>query len=117
MSGPVALIVRPDGSAALTPLPDHPARAAQAISDAIGGPLEAILGADWCAYVDEHYLDHGSPVNGPGDHLARLLGWRSHPGEILCGPVVFLGRRGHDETDVPDRVLRLAGILPPEAPS
>lgn len=112
-SGPLALIITPDGAATLTPLPANEAQAAAVISAAIGGPLEPILGADWCAYVDEDYTRHGQAVNGVGDHLARMLGWHAHPGEVLCGPVVFLGRQGARETDVPESVLLMAGVVPP----
>jgi hypothetical protein len=109
-TGPTALIVNPDGSALLVVLPADERETADAIHAIVGGDLEGIIGPDWCAYLDEDYLRHERPANSIADHLARQLGWIAHPADYLCGSVVFLGRRGSRETDVPMHVLAFAGV-------
>lgn len=76
----------------------------------VGGPLEWVGGHDWSAYLSqlrgrcagrrpEDYVRstcsefEGLPVNRVADGLARSLGWSARPGDVLVGPVVFLGKR------------------------
>jgi hypothetical protein len=106
--GPLALVVPPNGPARIERL--DAANAAAELHALVDGDLEVIVGGDWCAYLDEHYLRHERPGNASADHIARVLGWQSHPSEYLCGTVVFLGRNRHRETDVPERILRMAGM-------
>jgi hypothetical protein len=115
-TGPVALIIRPDGAATLTPLPVHPLACATAIHDAIGGHYEAIGQHGWIAYVaeDERQFPEGLRPNPGADVLARLLGWHWEFGDYAKGVAVFMGRDGADEIDVPDHVIMLArqaGVL------
>lgn len=109
--GLLALVIVPDGTTRTERLPGSPARAAAELTVIVGGPLEAILGPDWCAYLDEEGHRHNAPINYLADTLARQLGWRAHPGTFLAGPVAFLGRSGADETDVPPAVLRMAALI------
>jgi hypothetical protein len=118
--GPVALVVEPYGPARLIRL-DEGARAAEQLHQLVDGDLEVIVGGDWCAYVDEQYDAKGKPGNANADEIARALGWRGHPIDYLCGTVVFLGRNRSREIDVPDRILRMAGMragsaTPPTGP-
>ena len=86
MSDVTALRVDPAGNA-------HPVTLEgrlEALRAAIGGGwLEGITGPDWHAYCDEDGKAKGLPVNVPATRLAHALGWP--PGDVLCGPVVFLG--------------------------
>jgi hypothetical protein len=113
--GPLALVVPPDGPARIERL--DAANAAAELHALVDGDLEVIVGGDWCAYLDEHYQRHERRGNANADHLARALGWQSHPSEYLCGTVVFLGRNRHREIDVPERILRMAGMQAGSAPT
>jgi hypothetical protein len=75
-----------------------------------GGDLEAIGGPDWNAYFDEEGKLKGLPVNRAADLLARRLGWDSLPGDVLVGPVVFLGPPDEDgvDTSAPEELVREA---------
>jgi hypothetical protein len=78
-----------------------------------GGWPEKIRGVGWHMYADEDGKLKGLRVNVAATLLARMLGW---PAGVLVGPVVFLGsgRSGHQEADVPDKVLDMArglGVL------
>ena len=78
-----------------------------------GGWLEVIGGDNWSAYLDEEGKIKGLPVNGRATRLARHLGWRGMQGDVLCGPVIFLGppdEEGED-TSVPDHVRVIATAL------
>jgi hypothetical protein len=72
------------------------------------GPLTDEFG-EWHAYVDEEGKIKGLPINHAATKFARDIGWGSH--DVLCGPVVFLGRGGTGEDggvgegDVPDEVI------------
>jgi hypothetical protein len=105
--GALALVVQPDGTAATERLPENPAAAVVALNEAIGGHFQAIGDSRWIAYTVEDNRDDGRP-NPAADRLAELLGWHTHPMGGMCGPVVFLGRHGPDETDVPEDALALA---------
>jgi hypothetical protein len=113
--GPRALIVTPSGSAALVTLPAEPAAMAAAINAAVGGYFGApVGGGDWIAYAAED-PDPGTPPNFLADTLARQLGgWHAEPGPIMTGVVVFLGRSGSQEVDVPARLMGIADDAPPE---
>jgi hypothetical protein len=106
--GPRALIVSPSGSAALVTLPAEPAAMAAAIHEAVGGYFGApVAGDDWVAYAAED-PDPGEPANVLADIIAGQLRGRSGVGPLLIGVVVFLGRDGSQEVDVPMRMLGLA---------
>ena len=117
--GPLALIINPDGTAVLTPLPLNPATLSTAVRELIGGHYQAI-GAGrngWIAYTaeDEREFPKGLPRNLQADAIARALGYRWDHGDCAKGVLVFLGRNGVDEADVPENVLSLArqaGIIP-----
>jgi hypothetical protein len=77
----------------------------------VGGWLEGIGGDDWRGYCDEEGKIKGLPVNVRATRLARLFGWPS--GDLLCGPVVFVGppdEEGED-TDLPGLVEVVARSL------
>ena len=78
-----------------------------------GGMLEGIGGDNWFGYVDEEGKMKGLPVNGRATRLARHLGWRGMQGDVLCGPVVFLGPADEDgdDTSVQDHVRVVATAL------
>jgi hypothetical protein len=110
-TGPLALIIQPGGSAVLQRLPVNPLACSTAIHDAIGGHYEAIAGpGGWIAYTaeDERDFPAGLPLNYQADAIARTAGWHPYPGDYAKGVLVFLGRNGVDETDVPEHVIELA---------
>ena len=115
--GPRALIVAPNGSAALVTLPAEPAAMAAALHEAVGGFLHApVAGADWVAYAADDADERGEPANMLAGMLAGALG--SLRGPLLIGVVAFLGREGPNEVDVPERLLALAdpGVRPGPRP-
>ena len=105
-----ALVIYPDGSAALMDLPGHAGMAAAHIAALIGGPLEPVTLADagWVAYVNEEGIRLGLPFNPQADAMARTLGYPFGHGDFIKGPAVWLGRAGFDEISVPDSVVTLA---------
>ena len=110
-AGPLALVIQPDGSTTAERLPVNPAAMLAALREAIGGHFEAIGNGRWCAYTIEDDRDLTNPEpNRAANRLAELLGWRTQPGGML-GAVVFLGRDGVDEADVPEDVLELAHVM------
>jgi hypothetical protein len=115
-TGPLALVIQPDGSTTAERLPQNPAACLAALHQAIGGHFEAIGNGRWHAYTIEDIRDLAVPrPNRPADRLAEMLGWRTHPMGGMVGAVVFLGRDGVDEADVPEDVLELArtmGLIP-----
>lgn len=59
----------------------------------------------WHAYCDEEGKLKGLPVNRLATKIALCLGWLR--GDLLCGPVVFLGNGADgEEADVPPLVIR-----------
>jgi len=111
-TGPLALVVSTDGIARAVRMPDDsPAAPVKWLQDLIGGHFEGIGGTSggepWIAYLAED--GEHLALNVRATALARHLGWLGHPADYLLGTVVFLGRRGTEETDVPERVLALAG--------
>ena len=115
-TGPLALVIQPDGSTTAERLPANPAACLAALHQAIGGHFEAIGNGRWHAYTIEDIRDLAHPLPNPAaDRLAESLGWRTHPMGGMVGAVVFLGRDGVDEADVPDDAIHLArrmGLLP-----
>lgn len=108
------LMVRPDGDASAVTLE----ATLETLRAAIGGGwLEAVIGPDWFAYVDEDGKAKGLPVNGVATRLARAIGWGGQPGDYLSGPVLFLGANGSTEVDAPrtvwDEAVRLGLWHPP----
>lgn len=109
MTGPQkirALVVTPDGGAQVvetgTGLADF--------QRLVGGYLEGVgssVTAEWFAYCDEEGKLKGLPPNIRATDLAISLGWRSN-GDSLCGPVVFVGMKEGEETDVPSFVVETA---------
>lgn len=105
--GPRALIVAPNGSAALVTMPAEPAAMAAAIHEAVGGYFGApVAGADWVAYAAAD-PEPGEPANVVAGLIAGMIGG-GRPGPMLIGVVVFIGRDGSQEVDVPARLLGLA---------
>jgi hypothetical protein len=75
-----------------------------------GGWLEGVRGTDyrWHAYCDEEGKFKGLPGNTRATLVAAHLGWPHH-GDVLCGPVVFLGGdAAGDEADLPQKVIDVA---------
>jgi hypothetical protein len=109
-TGPLALVIEPDGRARTLRLPA--VHAVTKLNELVGGYITAIAGqfygADWIAYVNEEGHPMGLPPNRIAGALSAALGWRFLPGDYLAGAVVFLGRKGVNETDVPAAVLRFA---------
>lgn len=111
-TGPLALVIQPDGTATAERLPENPAACLAVLNQIIGGHFEAIGDSRWCAYTIEDVRDLADPQSNPAaDRLASLLGWRTHPMGGMRGAVVFLGHHGVAETDVPEDALALAHQL------
>ena len=104
-----ALVIEPDGSAMLIDLPASQGNAAATIHAILGGPLECLATADggWLAYANQHGRRLDLRPNMRGDAVLRVLGYSFDLTDYLVGPVVVLGRRGHNETDVPESVITL----------
>lgn len=82
------------------------------ISGLVGGWLEAVtLDTDVALYCDEEAKLVGKPVNMLATQMAYALGWTRR--DVLAGDVVFLGRRGPAETDVPERIVALVDAVDP----
>jgi hypothetical protein len=115
--GALALVIRPEVvEAALVRLPADDLKASTMIHDLIGGYYEAIGGPDWIAYTaeDERHFPGGLTVNIQADAIARVLGFNWQHGDYAKGVLVFLGRAGLGNVDVPQRVVdlaRAAGLL------
>ena len=110
-AGPLALIIRPDGTGELTRLPDAAGGQLKALNEILGGYLEAVATgtSDWLAYINEEGKRLELVFNAQADAMVRALGFRFMHGDYLVGPAVFLGRDGSpDEADVPQRVVDLA---------
>jgi hypothetical protein len=108
--GPLALIVTPD-RAYLTFLAAGLRPMLTELKATVGGWIEAIGGPGWCCYVNEHGKRLGQPPNPAATQIARQLGFRFGPGDMLAGPAVFLGREASDEASVPDIVLTAAATV------
>jgi hypothetical protein len=112
-TGPLVLVVQPDGTAATEHLPasgniaqDHQQLAA--INEAVGGHFTTIGDGHWLALVNEDGEAFGLPVNPQADYLARALGFKFRMGDRLLGPVVFTSRHGDELGDCPATVIELA---------
>lgn len=82
------------------------------MKEAIGGGwIEGIGGRGWGGYCDEEGKNKGMEVNIRATRIAQLLGWTV--GDVLCGPVVFLGPANKDgeDTDVTILVVETATAL------
>lgn len=117
--GLFALVINPAGSTHLKRLPVNWMQAARLIGEllgtddptAIGGPPPGgdHLSLPWCAYVDGNGIMTRKAPNPKANTIARELGWAGRPDDHLLGTVVFLGRDGSLEADVPAYVRALAG--------
>lgn len=117
-TGPLMLVVPDDGLATAERLPGVSAALdAAMIHKIIGGYFEAVGGAyrgdQWIAYTVEGLRDtpHAQP-NLAADAMIRAMG--VVPIAVMLGPVIFLGRDGSAEIDVPESLLglaRSAGVL------
>jgi hypothetical protein len=112
--GALALVIRPIVSqgGSLVRLPANELAASTAIHDLVGGYYEAIGGPDWIAYTaeDERHFPEGLLPNLHADALVRVLGFHWQHGDYAKGTLVFLGREGVGNVDVPQRVLDLAHV-------
>lgn len=104
-----ALVFTADGQAQLvTTAPDDTSRLDWLITQ-VGGFCDAIGGTDWSAYFHEDGKLIGLQLNREATKLALAAGWP--PGDYLAGAVVFLGQGpAGEDTDVPARLLALAGV-------
>lgn len=117
-TGPLMLVIADDGGAVAERLPgiSAPLDAAM-LHQIIGGHFEAVgglyLGDRWIAYTIEDERDLPTARrNMQADAMIRAMGFV--PMSVVLGPVVFLGRDGADEIDVPESLLslaRAAGVL------
>lgn len=79
-----------------------------AFNELVGGSIEGLtLGSGVSAYINEDGKALGLPVNVVGDQIVRVLlsqtGRRLMPGDVIVGPIVFLGLPDDDgeDRDVP----------------
>jgi hypothetical protein len=106
--GPLAVTVYPSGDVFAERLPAEPAAMAAFIHQIIGGHFEGIGVGDWVAYLDSDGRRDLAP-NVRATEIAADLGWFAlTPFNYLLGAVVFLGRDGVTEVDVPARVAEIA---------
>jgi len=84
-----------------------------AFNELVGGDIEGLtLGYDVTAYINEDGKALGLPVNEVADSLIRELLSFVHrslmPGDVIVGPVVFLGSPDDEgeDSDVPDELVR-----------
>lgn len=117
----IALVITPT-SAELLDAPSRPdAVALRWCQEQVGGWIEAIYPArsselrGWVAYVNEEGKLHQLPINEPATDLALRAGWLSG-GDVLVGPAVFLGMSGENTTDVPEALVKLAGLESARSP-
>lgn len=107
-----ALIIEPDGSYRIEEI-DAGLPSMQAV---VGGFIEAVSpstepgwpGGHWHAYCNEEGKNNRLPANRGATVLAHAGGWPA--GDLLVGPVVFLGpdpKGEGDEGDVPEELLTL----------
>jgi hypothetical protein len=89
-------------------------------NDLVGGFIEGLSFPEneVSAYLNEDGKTMGLPVNQYADALVRQLLASEHrrlmPGDVIVGPVVFMGYPDHDtgeDTDVPTHLLALARSL------
>ena len=118
-TGPLVLVVQPDGTASTARLPasgnmiqDHEQLAA--IHDTVGGHFTTIGSGLWLALVNEDGQQFGLPANPQANLLARALGFKFRPDDFLLGPVIFTSREGDELGDCPPTVMevaRQAGVI------
>jgi hypothetical protein len=112
-SGPIALVVWPQGFAELRRLPASDITQADILHEAVGGYLESIGPGEWIAFLNTDGKEQGLKPNLHADALARALGWTFRVGDYLVGAAVFASRDGTAIGDCPQRVVdlvRTAGI-------
>ena len=119
VQGIQALVIHPSGSTHVKRLPVFLGAAVRLLGEMVGGYLEAIdgpappgvIGVPWVAYLNEDGQRRQLDANPKATTLARQLQWRGlASGGQLVGTVVFLGRVGSEEVDVPGYVLGAAGL-------
>jgi hypothetical protein len=102
-----ALLVRPGEQPQIVDVDPDPA--GEALRGLVDGPLEIVAGDDWHLYCNENSRRLELPHNRLASAiLTRLQPWRT---DRLHGPVVFLGRTGSAEADVPAHVEQVASKL------
>lgn len=105
-------LVRVDPAGTCEVLDVEPSLAA--LQQQVGGYIEGIgpdwdHPAQWRGYCDEEGKVKGLAPNPVATSLAAAFGWQRLPGDVLCGPVIFLGEdAGGDVADVP---AALVGFL------
>jgi hypothetical protein len=104
-TGITALVVIPAGLAEIVHLPLDGDERHRTIGRLVGGPLEAVGGPDWVAYLNAEALRLGLYPNPRAHEAAVALGWRPAPGDQLRGVALFCGRADTGEADVPQRIL------------
>jgi hypothetical protein len=118
-TGPLVLVIQPDGSAITTHLPATGSMVADRqqlaeINETVGGFFTTIGDGYWVALVNEDGHHLGLPVNTAADLLARALGFKFRPGDELVGAVIFTSRQGDELGDCPATVMevaRQAGVI------
>lgn len=90
-----AILVYPDGRITVE---QRFALSLESLQRAVGGYIEAVTdqSGSWTMYVNEEGKVIGLPVNRSATALATAAGWRGMPGDVLVGPVVFVGPVGED---------------------
>jgi hypothetical protein len=118
-TGPLVLVVQPDGTATTEHLPASGTIAQDrqqlaAINETVGGHFTTIGDGYWLALVNEDGQEFGLPANTAADLLARALGFKFRPGDELAGAVIFSSRHGDELGDCPATVMevaRQAGVI------
>lgn len=89
-----------------------------AFQELVGGDIEGLtLGSGVTAYINEGGKGLGLPVNVVADEIVRILlvadGRRLMPGDVIVGPVVFLGSPDGDgeDTGVPSEFVEWVGAF------
>ena len=110
-TGPLALVVQPDGTATLTRLPEAglPVQDRQqlaAIQDTVKGEFEALGNGRWLLLVNAARHELLLPVNERAGLLATSVGLRT--GGIVLGPAMFISHEGSELADVSPTVVEFA---------
>lgn len=107
MNDAIRVLLVPPGieePARVVTIPADPTTLLRELQKLVGGFIEGVSGfGDWVAYVDEEGKLKMSPTNPRATVLAHVHGWPK--GDIICGPAVFLGRNGPEETSVPEWIV------------
>ena len=116
-TGPLALVVQPDGPATLARLPQGgiPAQDREqlaAIQDTLAGEADALGDGRWLVLVNAARHELGLPVNTQATLLARAVGLGIH--QDIEGAAMFLSHEGSELADVSAAVVEFArqqGVL------